>query len=83
MPPGRFCPVQGGGAPRAARASIGAPIGHKGMMTAAKVFALTTADLLQNPKEIQDAKAEFDKVMKGRKYTTIIPKGQQAPKSIR
>lgn len=64
-------------------AAVGSPIGHKGMMVAAKVFALTTAELLRNPKEVQDAKAEFDKTMKGRKYTTIVPEGQQAPKSIR
>ena len=64
-------------------AAIGSPIGHKGMMNAAKIFALTTVDLLQNPKEVQAAKAEFDKTMKGRKYTTIVPEGQKAPKSIR
>lgn len=64
-------------------AAIGSPLGHKGMMNAAKIFALTTVDLLQNPKEVADAKAEFDKTMKGRKYTTIIPEGQKAPKSIR
>jgi aminobenzoyl-glutamate utilization protein B len=64
-------------------AAIGSPIGHKGMLTAAKVFALTTAELLRSPKEIQDARAEFAKTMKGRQYTTIIPEGQKAPKSIR
>jgi aminobenzoyl-glutamate utilization protein B len=64
-------------------AAIGSPIGHKGMMVAAKVLALTMADLLQDPQAIKDAKADFQERMKGRAYTTRIPKGQKAPKSIR
>jgi aminobenzoyl-glutamate utilization protein B len=64
-------------------AAIGSPIGHKGMMVAAKVFALTTVDLLQDEKALKEAKAEFDKAVKDRKYTTKIPVGQKAPKSIR
>ena len=64
-------------------AAIGSPIGHKGMMMAAKVIALSTADLLQDPPALKDAKADFEERMKGRKYTTKIPSGQKAPKSIR
>jgi aminobenzoyl-glutamate utilization protein B len=64
-------------------AAIGSPIGHKGMMVAAKVLALTTVDLLQDPKAIQDAKADFQERMKDRKYTTKIPKDQKAPRAIR
>src|SRR5262249_39537691 len=64
-------------------AAIGSPIGHKGMMTAAQVLALTTVDLMQDPVALKDAKADFQERMKGRKYTTVIPKGQKAPKSIR
>jgi aminobenzoyl-glutamate utilization protein B len=64
-------------------AAIGSPIGHKGMMAAAKVLALSTADLLQAPEALKDAKADFQERMKGRKYTTKVPKGQKAPKSIR
>jgi aminobenzoyl-glutamate utilization protein B len=64
-------------------AAVGSPIGHKGMMTAAKVLALSMAEMLQNPSAVKDAKADFDRRMKGRTYTTIIPKGQKAPKSIR
>lgn len=64
-------------------AAIGSPIGHKGMMTAAKVLALSTVDLLQDPVALKEAKADFQERMKGRTYTTVIPKGQKAPKSIR
>lgn len=64
-------------------AAIGSPIGHKGMMVAAKVLAFSTADLLQDPKAVLDAKMDFQKRMKDRRYTTRIPKGQTAPKSIR
>ncbi|MFN4260709.1 MAG: amidohydrolase [Gemmataceae bacterium] len=64
-------------------AAIGSPIGHKGMMTAAKVLALSTVDLLQDEQLIAEAKADFNERMKGRKYTTKIPQGQKAPKSIR
>jgi aminobenzoyl-glutamate utilization protein B len=64
-------------------AAVGSPIGHKGMMMAAKSLALTTVDLLQHPQEIAAAKADFNERMKGRTYTTLIPKGQPAPKSIR
>jgi aminobenzoyl-glutamate utilization protein B len=64
-------------------AAIGSPIGHKGMVTAAKVLALSALDLLQDPKLIAEAKADFDQRMKGRKYTTRIPQGQKPPKAIR
>ncbi len=64
-------------------AAIGSPIGHKGMMVAAKTLALSLADLLQDPQAIKDAKADFQERMKDRKYTTKVPKGQKAPKSIR
>ena len=64
-------------------AAIGSPIGHKGMMVAAKVLALSTVDLLQDAKAVEEAKADFAKRMHERKYTTQIPKGQKAPKSIR
>ena len=64
-------------------AAIGSPIGHKGMMVAAKVLALSAVDLLQDQGVLKEARADFDQRMKGRKYTTVVPKGQAAPKSIR
>jgi aminobenzoyl-glutamate utilization protein B len=64
-------------------AAIGSPIGHKGMMAAAKVLALSTVDLLQDAEALREAKADSQERMKDRKYTTKIPKEQKAPKAIR
>jgi aminobenzoyl-glutamate utilization protein B len=64
-------------------ASIGSPIGHKGMMTASKVLAMSMVDLLQDESVRKAAKAEYEKRMKGRKYTTRVPEGQKPPASIR
>jgi aminobenzoyl-glutamate utilization protein B len=64
-------------------AAVGSPIGHKGMMIAAKVLALSAIDLLQDPQALKEAKADLDERIKGRKYTTKVPKDQKAPKSIR
>ena len=64
-------------------AAVGSPIGHKGMLVAAKVLALSAVDLLQDPQTIKDGKADLQERMKERKYTTKVPSGQKAPKSIR
>ncbi len=64
-------------------AAIGSPMGHKGMMIAAKVLACSAVDLLQDPKTLKEAKADLQTRLKGRSYTTRIPKGQKAPKTIR
>jgi aminobenzoyl-glutamate utilization protein B len=64
-------------------ATIGSPIGHKGTLFAAKVLAATAVDLIENPKSLEAARNDFDERMKDKKYTTLIPKGQKAPKSIR
>ena len=52
-------------------------------MVAAKVLALSLADLLRDAEAVKAARADFDGRMKGRKYTTRIPEGQKAPKAIR
>jgi aminobenzoyl-glutamate utilization protein B len=64
-------------------AAIGSPLGHKGMLVAAKVLALSTIDLLQDARALAQAKADLKERLKGRKYTTRIPKGQKAPRAIR
>lgn len=54
-------------------AAGGTSIGRKGMMVAAKTIALTAVDLFQNPKVINDAKAEFDqKRGKGFQYDALL-----------
>jgi aminobenzoyl-glutamate utilization protein B len=64
-------------------AAAGSPIAHKGMLVAAKVLALSAVDLMQNPQLLKEARSDLQTRMKGRKYTTLIPKVQKAPKSIR
>ncbi len=64
-------------------AAIGSPIGHKGLLVAAKVLALSAVDLLQDPQALKEARADFQERMKGRLYTTQIPKAQKAPRAIR
>ncbi len=64
-------------------AAIGSTIGEKGTAYAAKVLACTTLDLLEDPQTLAAAKLDFAERMKDRKYVTLIPVGQKAPKSIR
>jgi aminobenzoyl-glutamate utilization protein B len=64
-------------------AAVGSPIGHKGMLVAAKVLALSAADLLQEEKVLKEAKAELQERLKDRPYVTRVPKGQKAPRTIR
>jgi aminobenzoyl-glutamate utilization protein B len=64
-------------------ACVGTSIGEKGMIYAAKVLATTTIDLLEQPEQVAQAKADFAERMKNRKYTTVIPKGQRPPEKIR
>jgi aminobenzoyl-glutamate utilization protein B len=64
-------------------AAVGSPIGHKGLLVAAKVLALSAVDLLQDAEALEAARADFKERMKGRAYTTKVPKGQRAPRTIR
>jgi aminobenzoyl-glutamate utilization protein B len=64
-------------------ACIGSSIGEKGTICAAKTLAASAIRLLENPELLTAAKADFDKRMEGRKYTTLIPQGQKAPSAIR
>jgi len=64
-------------------ACIGSSIGEKGTLYAAQALAATAVQLLQDPDLRLAAKADFDKRMKDREYTTLIPEGQQAPSAIR
>ena len=44
------------------------PLCFNGMMTAAKIMALTGAQLLEDPQAIADMRREFDQAMAGRSY---------------
>jgi hypothetical protein len=58
-------------------------IGEKGMMVAAKALAGSVIDLLQSPELLTEARADFAEIRKPLTYVTLIPEGQQVPKSIR
>jgi aminobenzoyl-glutamate utilization protein B len=64
-------------------AAIGSSIGHKGLVVAAKVLALTAAELLRDPEVLRAAKRDLTERLKNRKYTTRIPADQKPPKTIR
>ena len=63
--------------------AIGSSIGEKGIIYASKVLAVSALDLFEDPNLVTAAKVHFRVRMSGRKYTTLIPKGQKAPKAIR
>jgi aminobenzoyl-glutamate utilization protein B len=48
-------------------------IGHKGMLHAAKVMAMTGADLITNPDLLKAARDEFAESTAGRPYQCPIP----------
>ena len=64
-------------------ACIASTIGEKGIIYGAKALAISAIDLFEKPELIAAAKADWKKRMDGRKYTTLIPKGQKAPVKIR
>ncbi|MCX5910979.1 MAG: amidohydrolase [Deltaproteobacteria bacterium] len=63
-------------------ASCRAGIGQKGMILAAQLLTATGVDLLLNGKLIQEAKAELQKRIGGRKYRPIFPAGTPVPLKI-
>ncbi len=64
-------------------AAIGSSIGEKGLVYAAKVFAVTALDLFEEPRWIAAAKQDFARRTQGRKYFSFVPKGQKPPRRIR
>lgn len=64
-------------------ACIGSSMGEKGIIYAAKVLAASAIDLFENPKLINEAKADFKEKMGTKKYASLIPKGQKPPPTIR
>lgn len=54
----------------------GAPLGETGMLTAAKVLAMTAAELLENPLVVEKAKKEHERAVKG-KYICPISAGRK------
>jgi aminobenzoyl-glutamate utilization protein B len=58
-------------------------IGQKGMLLAAKVLALSTLDLIADPKLIAAARADFNERRAGAAYRSRIPAGAKPPLDYR
>ena len=64
-------------------ACTGTSIGERGMLVAAKTLAGAVVDLLSTPDDLDRAKADLANVRESLEYITLIPDGQQAPRTIR
>lgn len=58
-------------------ACTGSNIGRKGLTVAAKTLTMSAIDLLNGPKLIEDAKADFNKRRAGHEYRSRIPANQK------
>lgn len=54
-------------------------IGHKGMIQAAKILALATTELMQNPGLVEKAKVEFKEKIEKTPYECPLPDGASPP----
>jgi aminobenzoyl-glutamate utilization protein B len=54
-------------------------MGQKSMDTAAKVIALTAADIICDGKALQEAQAEFQERMAGKTYRSLLPDDLEPP----
>ena len=50
-------------------------IGHKGMLHSAKTLAMTMVDLMEDPKKLEEVKAEFKQRKGDTVYKALIPDG--------
>lgn len=64
-------------------ACAGMSIGRKGMVVAAKVLALSAADLLTTPALIEEAKKDFEKRKGGHVYQSRMPADSKPPLNYR
>jgi aminobenzoyl-glutamate utilization protein B len=61
-------------------AAAGMSIGHKGMLHAAKIMALTAVELYSNPQHLVEIRQEFERAMKNKKYVPAIPEKLRPPR---
>jgi len=64
-------------------ACAGMSIGRKGMVVAAKSLVLTAVDLFTDPKQVEAAKASFEKRRSGFEYKSRVPPDQAPPLTYR
>ena len=60
-------------------AASGMSIGHKGMMHAAKIMAVTAVELYSDSNHLVEIQKEFELQTKGKQYIPPIPKGVKPP----
>ncbi|MBL8218146.1 MAG: amidohydrolase [Bryobacterales bacterium] len=60
-------------------ACAGSSIGRKGMVLAAKILALSAADIFTTPSTLVEARKDFDKRRAGHEYRSRVPAGQKPP----
>jgi aminobenzoyl-glutamate utilization protein B len=61
-------------------ATSGMSIGHKGMLHAAKIMALTAADLYADPEHLRQARQEFEEATRDNPYVTPLPADVRPPR---
>ena len=64
-------------------AAGGMSIGRKGMILAARVLAATASDLFQDPKSLEEARAEHRRRLEGRTYRSLLGDNQKPPLDYR
>ncbi|MBN1223098.1 MAG: amidohydrolase [Candidatus Aminicenantes bacterium] len=74
-----FKPIDTPGHHWAAVACGGMSIGHKAMLTAAKVMAASGVDFFMNPKIVQKMREEWIKKKNGREYKSPLPPDLKPP----
>ena len=60
-------------------ATAGMSIGHKGMLMAAKVLALTAIEFMNNPELVEKARQEHEKKHEDKPYISPFPEGLKPP----
>jgi aminobenzoyl-glutamate utilization protein B len=60
-------------------ATSGMSIGHKGMLTAAKILTLSALEFMNKPELVEKAWKQFEKDHKNESYTSPFPEGLKPP----
>ncbi|MFX0092256.1 MAG: M20 family metallopeptidase [Candidatus Hodarchaeota archaeon] len=60
-------------------AQAGMSIGHKGMLTAAKILALAAIEMMKKPELVELARQEFEEKIKKQPYIFPMPDGTKLP----
>jgi aminobenzoyl-glutamate utilization protein B len=61
-------------------AAAGMSIGHKGMLHAAKIMAVTAVELYSHPEALVKIRQEFERATRNKKYVPSIPENFEPPR---